>query len=127
MDDRQFDALARTLGEGRSRRGLLKTVGVAALGAIGVISFSNEAAARAEKVGICHRTGSQSNPFQYISVSVNALDAHIAHGDIVTDLSDAANCGSCGNACAAGEVCNGGVCIPSCSPDDPIFMDNTPC
>jgi hypothetical protein len=29
--------------------------------------------------------------------------------------SDAMNCGTCGNACASGEVCNSGVCGPLCS------------
>src|SRR6202044_3916373 len=32
-----------------------------------------------------------------------------------TDLSSAPdNCGSCGNACAMGSVCSGGVCASSC-------------
>ncbi|MGB8643856.1 MAG: hypothetical protein WCF84_01340 [Anaerolineae bacterium] len=35
------------------------------------------------KVGICHRTGSQSNPYVYIQVSPNAVPAHQAQGDIV--------------------------------------------
>ena len=34
-----------------------------------------------EKVTICHRTGSQKNPFVTITVSRNALDAHLGHGD----------------------------------------------
>lgn len=32
----------------------------------------------------------------------------------VTVLTDAANCGSCGRACAAGEVCSGGACQIPC-------------
>lgn len=34
-----------------------------------------------EKVTICHRTGSQKNPFVTIRVSRNALAAHLRHGD----------------------------------------------
>lgn len=33
------------------------------------------------KVTICHRTGSQKNPFVTIRVSRNALPAHLRHGD----------------------------------------------
>ena len=33
------------------------------------------------KVTICHRTGSTKNPFVIITVSCNALDAHLRHGD----------------------------------------------
>jgi hypothetical protein len=35
------------------------------------------------KVGICHRTGSDSNPYVHIVVSVNAVPAHRQHGDLI--------------------------------------------
>jgi hypothetical protein len=35
------------------------------------------------KVTICHRTRSATNPYVRITVSVNALDAHERHGDII--------------------------------------------
>lgn len=35
------------------------------------------------KTTICHRTGSEKNPFVEITVSNNALPAHQAHGDII--------------------------------------------
>jgi hypothetical protein len=35
------------------------------------------------KTTICHRTGSQTNPWVMITVSNNALPAHAAHGDII--------------------------------------------
>jgi len=35
------------------------------------------------KVDVCHRTGNGS--FHHISISMNALPAHLAHGDVETD------------------------------------------
>ncbi|MCA1677370.1 MAG: hypothetical protein LC799_36060, partial [Actinobacteria bacterium] len=35
----------------------------------------------AQKVTICHATGSETNPYVRITVSVNAVEAHRAHQD----------------------------------------------
>ena len=35
------------------------------------------------KITICHRTGSETNPWVVITVSVNAWDAHQKHGDLI--------------------------------------------
>ncbi len=41
----------------------------------------------------------------------------IACGDSCVDIgSDSVNCGACGNACAGGESCAGGVCVPAPKP-----------
>jgi hypothetical protein len=43
------------------------------------------------KVGICHKTGSASNPYVYIVVDSSAVDAHRQHGDII-GVSSQADC-----------------------------------
>ena len=64
---------------------------LASLGATGyaarLVKFSNTSPQAAQypagKVTICHHTHSQKNPTVTITVSVNALPAHLNHGDTV--------------------------------------------
>lgn len=71
---------------------LALVIGVpASLGATGlaakVVGMSDSTPTAAEypssKVTICHHTHSKTNPFVTITVSQNALPAHMAHGDTV--------------------------------------------
>src|SRR3954447_18684247 len=57
---------------------LLAGAGLAATG-----SSSSAAYQYGKKVTICHRTHSKKHPFHTITVSQNALKAHLKHGDSV--------------------------------------------
>jgi hypothetical protein len=79
-----------TSRRGRRLRNLLAPAIVA--GVLGVLAASGlsagtpSAAAQyqyPEKVVICHHTHSAKNPFVTITISRNALDAHLAHGDTI--------------------------------------------
>ncbi len=81
---------------------LALVIGVpASLGATGlaakVVGLSGTTPTAAEypssKVTICHHTHSKTNPFVTITVSQNALPAHLGHGDTVEPCSPAAPVG----------------------------------
>jgi hypothetical protein len=67
--------------------GVVAAFAVAGIGSVGAaVSPAGEAASAkqyADKVTICHRTGSKKNPFRTIRISRNALKAHLKHGDAV--------------------------------------------
>ena len=46
---------------------------------------ATEPATGSDKMQICHRTGSAKNPFVEITISKNALPAHLEHGDSLAD------------------------------------------
>jgi hypothetical protein len=64
--------------------------------------------AAAEKIDVCHYTGSESNPWEQISVAEASWDAHNAHGD--GRLGTDAHCGFCGDACLEGASCSDFAC-----------------
>jgi len=124
MDGDRFDSLTRALGSGRSRRGMLKTLGAAALGAAGVSrlgaavakngSFDNSAC-----VNFCNaafRKGSARSACQHAGAHGTgpcaACEASIVNycsGTCTNVSTDATNCGACGHVCPS-DACNAAIC-----------------
>ena len=108
MDDRTFDARVRALGHSANRRAVIGVL--AGLAGLGAASASARPArggkARASgkdgKVAICHRDGKDGGRYRKITVSANAVDAHLEqHGDFLyKDCCSDSDCPGSG-------VCNG--------------------
>lgn len=116
MDQERFDTFAKHLAGGQTRRGVLKGLAGTALGGVLAAVGLGEAAAKGGKVSICHHN--DLGTYDYITVSQASLATHQAHGDTVTNLTDLANCGACGNACTApanaSATCISGSCGFTC-------------
>jgi len=137
MDGNRFDELTRGLANLKSRRGVLKTMSAAALGAVG-LSRSGLVEATTDKVRICHKPGTPAE--QTMDVPNSAVAGHLGHGDYLgpcckdktcpPDQCNTATCnnvtGACGlkpkangttcsdgNACTQTDTCQNGSCVGS--------------
>src|SRR4051812_2899491 len=135
MDGNRFDELIRGLASSRSRRGVLKTMSAAALGAVGLGRTTLVDAAN-DKVTICHKPDTPAE--KTMDVPTSALGGHLGHGDYKgpcckdktcpTDQCNTATCnnatGACslqpkangttcndGNACTRTDTCQNGACV----------------
>lgn len=118
MQTQTFDEITRSFASRSSRRKLLRgMVG----GTIAAIGLRAGASARAEKVDICHYDA-DTGTYHHINVSVNALDAHLSHGDLVAcdenlelDFSSCTCvCGITAADCETGTTFNDATC--ACDP-----------
>jgi hypothetical protein len=98
MDQQKFDAFTRTLASGQSRRGLLKGLTGTAIGGLLAAVGIAEAGAKPKTNEPCTAPNTKCGKGK----GKNAV--------CVNTQTDAANCGSCGNTCAATESCVGGQC-----------------
>lgn len=107
MDERRFDDLVRTLGTtGRSRRAVLKGLMAGAVsGAIGLLSVGGAVAGNNGK-GNGNGNSNSSKPDCCPPATPRLCGNHC-----VDFLSDASNCGGCGNICPDGATCQNGACF----------------
>ena len=108
MDDHRFDNVARSLGGGTTRRGVLRLLAAGAAGGFGAIAGSGAKAAPGGK-------GKPTKP-PCCPTGYDALCTVGGRPTCIDTQTDAFNCGACGTSCPSG-VCINGVCSTTvCTP-----------
>ena len=109
MDTNRFDGMTRTLTASNSRRRVLTA---ALAGSLLAFLGGRRAGAAGEKVRICHKTSSTTTPVVVIEINADALEDHLAHGDVVLGKDhDGVVCCVRDSDCGAGlECCPNGLC-----------------
>ena len=150
MDDQQFDTMVRAFASGISRRGALGILAGLAGFQVGETDAAKRrrkhdrpkgaskkknrkkspraqsGAKKKDKFTICHRTGSETNPFVIIEVGDSAVPAHEAHGDIISPdfENDPANCGGCAVSCDDANPCTTDTCVEGVCVNTPVDCDD---
>jgi Cys-rich repeat protein len=136
MDGNRFDSMTRALGQGRSRRGVVKGLAGAALGAVGLARFgaadaaSNSACAKfcAQVFGANTTAAGQctSNAAKGTGpcVACRGNAANYCNGGCTTDYqTDPINCGACGHSCNDGNACTTDSCSAGHCVYTPVTCD----
>lgn len=111
MESQAFDDLTRKLATGISRRSVLKGM-FGTTAAILAGTRAGSTLAGASKTGVCHYTGSGTNPWQYIDIADAAVQTHLDHGDDLYELGTSIkHCGVCGNTCVDAPANGSPACI----------------
>ncbi len=88
-----------------------------------------ETAVEQGTVGVCHQTGSATNPWVFQTIDVDAVDAHLQGGDII-DVSSQSDCpqtlatGTTGGSAAIGTA-GGSAAIGATGGSAPVGLPNT--
>ena len=107
MDVDRFDTLTRFMPAGGSRRRVLAAL---AAGLFAALS-GRRVGAKDEKVRICHKTSSTTTPVVVIQINADALEDHLAHGDVVLGNDhDGVVCCVHDSDCGPGLNCENGFC-----------------
>lgn len=112
MDEDAFDELARALGGPRTRRGAAGLVAGGMLAAFGAV-------AGARRHGTADGQRTKKHKGKKGKDKKRCPAGQTRCGKACTNVqADPANCGSCGNACGAGQICAAGACgaLPPAGP-----------
>jgi len=107
MDGKNFDELTRKLATGTSRRSVLRGL-VGGGAALAAAKVGSDASAAANRVQICHQTGSPSNPYVAITVAAESaeLNRHLRHGDaLYGGCCNASDCPATSGECGINPTC----------------------
>jgi hypothetical protein len=138
MDGTRFDEMTRALGQGRSRRSVLKALGAAA---VGVASLSKLGRVEAAGPGnsacakFCHdvfgpgskaagQCTSQAAKGTGPCITCGGTAARYCNGTCVDLDTDADNCGACGITCDDGNACTTDSCSAGQCVHTPVVVDD---